>query len=336
MTVAKKTIGSLLTLACACLSQTTQATATKEEPPASQVAHVSVGYVLVPFSVTDRRGRPVKGLTKNRVALLSDGVPVDYDLFTESDDASVSFTILLDGSGSMGLVGKMDGARAAIRLLLANSRPGDDFALHVFAQGSVKEVLPFTEDPEAVRRAIDAVVPSGRTAFFDALAKMPDRSLLGRNGSRAIVLLTDGLDNASSLTREELSALLAGIEVPVFPIGLRSPSAPLRAVPGAQVESLLNIEILGDLARLSGGRLAVVTEPDQLADALSDIQKDLRSQYLIGFLPTGRGMVRYRKLTIVLKGPARLLRVRAGYKGTEAPVPKDYVPKPRPKAGRRP
>ncbi len=294
-------------------------TRTPTPRPKDAAASVSVGYVLVPFTLTDLKGRPVLDLKAKDVDLLVDGAPVALDLFERSDDAPVSFTILLDGSGSMGLVGKLEGARTAIRTLLDMRHPGDDFALHVFARGEVKEVVPFTADADAVWRAIEAVKPFGMTAFYDALAKMPDRSLLGRNGSRAILLLTDGLDNASTLTRDDLARILEGIDVPVYPLGLRSPGATTDMAPGQSAETLLNLEILAHLARISGGRLAVHSEPGKLKEAIEAIEHDLRTQYLLGFTPTGRGDVRYRHFSLRFRDPGRPVRVRAGYRGTEPP-----------------
>ena len=288
--------------------------------PPRATATISVGYVLVPFVLTDLKGKPVKNLKEKDLRVLADGVPVKTDLFERSEDGPVSFTILLDGSGSMGLVGKMDGARSAIRTLLGQRKKGDDFALFVFSEGKVEEVVPFTEDVVAVRRAVDAITPFGRTAFYDALAQIPDRSRQGKNGSRAIILLTDGVDNASQLTRDGLNRLLEGIEVPVYPIGLRSSSATVEPVPGQSAEKLLDLEILGHVARISGGRLAIVSDPQLLEEAIRNIEKDLRTQYLVGFSPTGKGSVRYHRLALKIAGPARPVRVRAGYRGTDPPT----------------
>src|SRR5450759_2168602 len=157
---------------------------------------IAVGYVLVPFVVTRLKGLPLRDLHEQDVTLLVDGKPVKTDLFARSDDAPVSFTILLDGSGSMGLAGKLEGARAAVKALVDQRIPGDDFALFVFSEGTVREHVSFTGDTARLVSAVNSVTPFGRTAFFDALAKMPDKSLLGRNGSRAIILITDGIDNA--------------------------------------------------------------------------------------------------------------------------------------------
>jgi Ca-activated chloride channel family protein len=220
----------------------------------------------------------------------------------------------------MGLAGKMEGSRAAIEALAATRVPGDDFALFVFAEGEVKEVVPFTEDAAKVVAAARLVKPWGKTAFRDALARMPEKSLQGKNGSRAIVLLSDGIDNDSQITEAELAALMEGVEVPVFPLGIRSPGSLVKPIPGMTLEWLLNTDVLSGVARITGGRMAVVDDPSLLPARILDIQKDLRSQYLIGFSPTGNGPVRYRRLTLRVAGTARPVRVRAGYRGSDPPA----------------
>jgi Ca-activated chloride channel homolog len=269
--------------------------------------------------VTDTKGRAVKSLTRKDLTLLADGRPVAVDLFDRSDDAPVSFAVLLDGSGSMGLAGKMEGARAAIRALLKRRVPGDDYALYVFAEGQVKDLVPFTGEVARITRALDSVVPFGKTALYDAIARMPDESLRGKNGARAILLLTDGIDNASRLTEEDLRKILEGVDVPVYPIGLRATEAVGTPPAGQTREALLDLDILGHIARTSGGRLEIVTEPEQLEGAVREIEADLRSQYVLGFTPTGVGAVRYHRLTLRQSGRAKIVRVRAGYRGTDPP-----------------
>jgi VWFA-related protein len=311
-----------LTLASVLLSAglaSAEMTSTPTSGPVKTTTSVDVGYVLVPFVVTDLKGIPVRNLREQDVTLLVDGTPVKTDLFARSDDAPVSFTILLDGSGSMGLAGKLEGARAAVSALVEQKIPGDDFALFVFAEGAVREVISFTEDSARVVSAVQGIKPFGKTAFFDALAKMPDKSLLGKNGSRAIILLTDGIDNASELSRDDLAALLEGVDVPVYPIGLRSPSAPVFPAPGQTVEALLNLEILGHVARVTGGRLSIVDDASRLPDSIRLIEKDLRTQYLLGFTAAGTGPVRFRRIALRLSGPLRAIRVRAGYRGPAPP-----------------
>src|ERR1035437_1985371 len=298
---------------------------TPSPEPVRATTSVAVSYVLVPFVVTDLKGLPARNLREQGVTLLVDGAPVKTDLFARSDDAPVSFTILLDGSGSMDLAGKLAGARAAARALVGRKIPGAHAWLFVYAragghEGEVREIVSCTEDTALVVAAVNAVTPFGRTAFFDALAKMPDKSLLGKNGSRAIILLTHGIDNSSELSRDDLAALLEGVDVPVYPIGLRSPGPPVFPAPGQSVEALLNLEILGHVARLTGGRLSIVDEASRLPDSIRLIEKDLRAQYLLGFTPAGTGPVRFRRIALRLSGPLRAIRVRAGYKGPAPPA----------------
>jgi Ca-activated chloride channel homolog len=282
---------------------------------------VSVSYVMVPFSVLGPKGVPITDLAAKEVSLLVDGKKVATDLFERSMNAPVSWTILLDGSGSMALAGKMEAAKAAINALTARRREGDDFALYVFdSEGRANELVPFTENPTAITRALDVVKPWGKTAFFDALAQMPERSELGRNGSRAIILLSDGIDNASRLTRAEIEKKMEGVSIPVYAFGLREPAEVGVKKVAPISEEMSNIDLLEELATASGGRLFVGNRPETLANAMDGIEKVLRAQYLIGFPPTGKGAVKYRRISLELAGRVRSVRVRAGYRGTEPPV----------------
>jgi Ca-activated chloride channel family protein len=286
----------------------------------SLTENYSVGYVMVPFTALDGRGRAITDLRQRDVHLDVENVPVRTDLFEKSMNAPVSFTILVDGSGSMALAGKLASARAAVDALLAQRLPGDDYSVYLFTAGEAREVVPFTDDADAIRRAMSGVRPWGKTAFFDALATMPDRSRLGRNPTRAIVLLSDGIDNASTLTREQLGSLLQGVGIPIYPLGLRDRSEEMLLRMNASKEELSDVELLDEVANFTGGRLHLGNEPEQLREAVASIENDLRSQYLIGFSPTGRGAVKYRQISLKLARRVSSVRVRSGYRGTEPPA----------------
>lgn len=281
---------------------------------------VAVNYVMVPFTAVNAKGIPLTGLQNKDVSLLVDGRTVATDLFELSQNAPVSWTILLDGSGSMALAGKIDAAKAVINALTARRKKGDDFALYVFdSEGRANEMVPFTENPSAITRALDVVKPWGKTAFFDALAEMPERSELGRNPSRAIILLSDGIDNASKLTRAEIEQRLEGVSIPIYAFGLREPGE-RKLAPANISEEMSNIDLLEELASATGGSLFVGNQPQILANAMDGIEKTLRAQYLIGFSPTGKGAVKYRRISLKVAGRVKTVRVRAGYRGTEPPV----------------
>jgi Ca-activated chloride channel family protein len=289
------------------------------EPQQKMSETVSVGYVMIPFTALDPKGRPITDLRSGEVSLTVDGQRVRSDMFEKSQNAPVSFTILLDGSGSMALAGKMDAARAAIGALLAHRKPGDDFALYVFAESTARELVPHTEKPSDITDALATVKPFGKTAFFDALSTMPELSGLGNNPTRAVILLSDGIDNASAITRPELAKKLEGVAVPMYPLGIRDPSEKQDESKRPR-EEMSDLGILDEVARLTGGKLYLGSTPNQISLAVAAIEKDLRAQYLIGFTPTGKGAVKYRRISLRLANRVQTVRVRAGYLGTEPPL----------------
>ena len=281
--------------------------------------NVGVSYVMVPFTVFGPHNAPLTDLHEKDVELFVDGIQVKNDLFEASMNAPVSFTILLDGSGSMALAGKMEAARAAVDTLLAHRQATDDFSLYVFDDKEAHEVVPFTTDGNKITSAMRGVKPFGKTAFFDALATMPERSRLGHNSTRAIILLSDGIDNASEMTRPDLARRLEGVAVPIYPLGIRDPHE-LEDESKRPREEMSDIGILEEVARLTGGKLTLGSTPQQIALAVAGLEKDLRAQYLIGFAPTGKGTVKYRRISLRLAGRVQTVRVRAGYLGTEPPL----------------
>ena len=302
---------------------------TAAAPAQEYTEEVAVNYVMVPFTVLGGRGIPITDLKAKEVQVFVDGQQIATDMFEMSMNAPVSWTILLDGSGSMALAGKLPAAKAVINALTARRRKDDDFALYVFdSEGHAHDLVPWTENPAAISRALDTIKPWGRTAFFDALSEMPARSELGRNPTRAIILLSDGIDNASKLTRAEIEKRLEGVSIPIYAFGLREPGAPELAakrkrekkVVAPVAEETWNLDLLAELAAATGGKLIIGNRPELLASAMDAIDKDLRAQYLIGFTPTGKGAVKYRRISLKLAGRVRSVRVRAGYRGTEPPV----------------
>ena len=311
--------------------QTQVAPATQPNQPMN--ISVSVGYVMVPFVATDDEGHTIKKLRAKDVELYVDGRRVSTDLFDRSDNAPVSFTILLDASGSMALAGKMQGAIAAIDGIVSHRVQGDDYTLYTFANDEVLEKVPFTRDGQKILEAARSTEPWGKTAFYDALALMPDKTILGQNGARCIVLLTDALDNASTMTRTQLTAALEGVDVPVYPLGLLLSSVP-AADPDANPETLSDVETLEAIAHTSGGKMFLGTDPASIGRAIQQIQQDLRTQYLVGFTPTGKGVVKYRAIALRLPRAAKVVRVRAGYRGTEPPLVAGAKPLP-PEKGKK-
>ncbi len=279
---------------------------------------VSVNYVMIPFTALGANGVPITDLRQRDVKLLVDGVPVKTDLFERSMNAPVSFSIIIDGSGSMALAGKMEAARAGIQTLIASAKPGDEFALFMFDNRRVHDVVPFTSDGAAILKGLDSVKPYGKTAFFDAIAAMPARTEESKNPTRAIILVSDGIDNASRLTKLQLAAKLEGVSIPIYALAPRDPRLPRKKGPVS--ETLTDLDVLEEVAASTGGKLFIGNKPQHFASAVMALDRALRAQYLIGFPPTGTGAVKYRRISLETVARVRSVRVRAGYKGTEPPT----------------
>lgn len=284
------------------------------EPTASD--SIAVDYVLVPFVAFNDRGKPIRNLRERDVRLFVEGSQIDLDFFERSHDGPVSFTILVDASGSMALGGKMEGARRALETLIRKRIPGDDYSLYSFSMGEVRLLEPFTTDGSRILSAFSSVEPYGKTALFDALLRMPDKTILGKNGARAIILLSDGLDNASTVSRTQLASVLEGVSVPVYPMSLRTPESALDPDLRNNLEAKLDLAVLAGVAGSSGGRLTVAQAPNDLGRAVDQMLQELRSQYLLGFSPSGEGTVRYRPISLSLRRSVSSVRIRGGYRGT--------------------
>jgi VWFA-related protein len=274
-------------------------------------------YVLVPVVVLDKKGRFVEGLEKKNFQLRVQGVPVDLDTFEKDDNAPVSYAFLIDTSGSMKLARKLEYAKSAVRHIVRERKPGDDFALFTFAEEEVEMVPDFSRNPSRLLAALDDLEAGGRTALFDAVAATPSRLMAGKNGKRAIILFTDGVDNASKLSPAEMAEILQQVSTPVYAIGMKNASFDRLT---DEEQSQLSVDNLRMLAASSGGKMFLPGGEEDLAPIAEKIGAEVRKQYLLGFTPSGRGELKYRILVVnVLKKGNWDVRARRGYRGT-APV----------------
>ena len=284
-----------------------------EEPPTFSDS-AGAEYVMLPVLVTDKNGKFVDGLKKEDFSVRVGETKVDFDTFERDQSAPVSFAFLLDTSGSMGVAKKIENAKNAIRTIIRDQKPGDDFALFAFTEGEVRLASDFSPDPTKLLRALWDLEASGQTALFDAVAATPSKMMKGRNNKRAILLFTDGVDNASLLTSVQMAELLQRVSVPVYPIGMKNAS--FDALKEAERREL-SIDNLQMLAGSSGGRLHLVTGDEDLRPLAAQISSEVREQYLLGFAPSGKGDVKYRVVFVSVAKPGSwVVRTRRGYRGT--------------------
>ncbi len=287
--------------------------AAQEPDPPSYSESAGAEYVMLPVLVTDKDGKYVEGLSKDDFVIRVGDSRVDFDTFERDEGAPVSFAFLVDTSGSMGLGNKLENAKHAIRSILRNRVPGDDFALFTFSEGKVRLVSDSSPDPAGLVKELWDLEASGQTALFDAVAMTPEL-MKGRNNKRAILLFTDGVDNASELSAAQMAEILQRVSVPVYAIGMKNASFDVVKEQERREMSIENLELL---AGSSGGKMHLVGRDDDLRPLAARISSEVRQQYLLGFAPSGKGDVKYRIVFVSVAKPGSwVVRTRRGYRGT--------------------
>jgi VWFA-related protein len=213
----------------------------------------------------------------------------------------------------MDIAGKLTNAKRAIRSIVQGRLPGDDFALFAFAEGEVKLVADFSSDSRKLLAALDELSAGGQTALFDAVAATP-RLLKGKNGKRAIILFTDGVDNASKLSPTQMAEILQQVSTPVYAIGMKNVMYDLLTESQRQELFVDNLKML---AVSSGGRMFLAGGEEDLTPLAAQVNSEVRKQYILGFSPSGRGELKYRIVFVsVTKKGNWVVRTRRGYRGT--------------------
>ena len=311
-------VPGLASLAASALLAATAAGAVQDAPVGHFTASAGTEYVQLPVIVRDRKGGFVDSLKGEDFHVWVDGKPVAIDSFEKSDRAPVSFAILLDVSGSMKIADKLDRAREMIQRLVGLRQAGDDFALFTFSEEEVRVVSGFDRDPSALLRQLFFLKAEGKTALYDAVIQTSNELLSGRNMKKAILLFTDGVDNASQLTTKDIERVMQNESVPVYAIGMKNAS---YTVLNEEERKELSLSALELLAQASGGRMFLVSGDEDLRPIANAIDGELRRQYVLGFQPSGEGDVRYWPIVVTVKGGGtRVVRARRGYRGT-APKP---------------
>jgi Ca-activated chloride channel homolog len=276
---------------------------------------IAVNQILVPVLVRTRSGY-ANNLQKRDFQLKVDGRQVAIQSFDENTEAPTSLVLLQDLSGSMATNHRIERSQEVARFFLAHALPGDEFAIATFASGRGQVEVPFTTDAGALEDAVSRWEGYGTTALHDAVAWIPEISAEGHNSRRFAVLVTDGVDNSSTLSPEEAREIVRAAQVPVYVLGLDSGSPYEISSSGKKVYRYA--DVLNLLAGVTGGRYYSISQAGDLPKALAAIAQDLRHQYVLGF-STREGERAYRHLTVEVKakglGDRATVVFRRGYIG---------------------
>src|SRR2546425_12499592 len=276
------------------------------------VFKTGVDVVNLAVTVTDPKGRFVPDLGEGDFEVLEEGVRQPLTIFTR-EDLPVSLAILIDTSASMDA--KLSQAQTAAIRFVKTLHPADEAQVVQFSQRA-EVVQDFTSDKAQLETAIRSTHATGDTALYTALyVALKDLDRRHRDGElrrRAVVVLTDGEDTASSVTDEQVLDLAKRTGVGVYGVGLYGAEAPAAARPLNPDQSTFFFSALG---RATGGQAHFLKNVSQLDGVYDRLAQELRSQYGLGYVsnnPVHDG--RWRR--VVVRTPTNLdldLRHKLGY-----------------------
>jgi Ca-activated chloride channel family protein len=282
----------------------------KSGPPApdvSEQARISVitDLVVLPVSVTDSNGAFVSGLRREHFRVYEEGKLQNVTLFTE-EDTPVTVGILVDHSRSM--APKLDEVTTAVSSFAHSSNPEDEMFVVDFSDNVSVELLggkDFTSDARILERAVSAVSARGQTALYDAVAEGLKHLELGKREKKALIIVSDGGDNASRHRFSDVLTLARRAHAVIYSIGLV----------GSSEEE--NPRALERLCKETGGIVFFPRAGQSTSEIAKAIARDLREQYTLGYAPEKKlsGNL-FRKIAVRVDAPDRgrlRVRTRAGY-----------------------
>jgi len=260
----------------------------------TQVDSSKFPLVTVYVSVTDASGEPL-AVNPNQIQVFENGTMVQPGQVRGSGDVGPLTTLLvMDVSGSMYDGGKLTAAKAAAQAYVGQMRPGDQAGLLTF-NTAVTYLQPVTADRAALTQAINGLDARGDTAMFDALDQASSL-LQPLPGRKAIIVLTDGLDNRSKVNSSQVTQTLSAGGLSVSTIGLGDPSQ-------SGSNSGLDEALLRSLATNLGGVYGYANDPAALLGLYEKYGRALQSEYRFTF--TSSSSLRdglNRSLTVSLGG----------------------------------
>jgi VWFA-related protein len=276
--------------------------------PAAPVFRSEASLVVLHVNVFDRDGDPVPRLPRERFRVLEDGKPQEVSVFS-NEDVPVTVGLAIDNSGSMITRHKLVVAGA---MAFANSSHPDDelfvvrFTEHV--RLALPESIPFTSSRSLLQATLLSLRPGGKTAVYDAVIRALDHSERANHEKRVLIVLSDGEDNASRHTREQMFARAEASDVLIFAVGIDGRSIGQEGDPG----------MLRRLARAGGGTAYFPRNEREIVRHFEEIAANIRQGYTIGYVP--RDVTpdpRFRRIQVTVDVPGRRgleVRHRRGYR----------------------
>jgi Ca-activated chloride channel family protein len=268
---------------------------------------VDVNLVLLPVTVTDPMNRLVTGLDRDNFSVLESSTGQQIRSFS-SEDAPLSLGVIFDMSGSMG--NKIDKSKQAVLEFFKTANPDDEFFLITFAD-KPELLVDFTSKIEEIQNQMVFANAKGRTALLDAIYLGINKMKQAHHEKKALLIISDGGDNRSRYTDNEIKSLVKEADVQIYSIGLFDNSP-------ATTEERYGPYMLNEISETTGGRMFRVEDPNELTDVATKIGVELRNQYVLGYRPTNAARDgKWRKVKVKLNPPKGLppltVHAKTGY-----------------------
>jgi len=257
---------------------------------------VDVDLVLVPVTITDPMNRLVTGLEQENFEVF-EGTEKQKIKHFSSEDVPISLGVIFDLSGSMG--NKIEKSREAVVEFFRTANPQDEFFMVSF--NDKPELLSdFTSSVEDIQAKLVYAQPKGRTALMDAIYMGLHQMRKAHQEKKALLIISDGGDNHSRYTENEIKSMVKEADVQIYGIGIFD-SAP------ATPEERSGPITLSEITDVTGGRTFTIDNPNELADVATKIGIELRNQYVLGYRPTRPARDgKWRKIKVKLNPPKGL------------------------------
>jgi VWFA-related protein len=276
----------------------------KAEEQKDYTIQATTRLVLLDVSVKDAAGGFVSGLTKGDFKIFENGKPEEVSQFANSD-IPVTVGIAVDESGSMRP--KRAQAVTAAFVFIQASNPMDEMFVVNFNEKprrGLPDDVPFSDDPKQLRAALWQGDPEGRTSLYDAIEMSLHHLEFGRQGKKTLVVISDGGDNHSTHTQQQVMQDVLSSLVTIYTVGIYDDDDPEK-----------NEAVLKNLAHVSGGVFYHPETLDEIVPVCRQIAKDIRTRYTIGYVPSVEGKME-RHLKVVASAPDHpklLVRTRTSY-----------------------
>lgn len=238
--------------------------------------------VLLHVRVTDAANNPVRDVAQQSFQVTEDGVPQKIEFFM-NEEVPLTYGLLIDCSGSM-RTQLQQVVEAGMRIVNTNKPDDETFLVRFVSSDIIETVQELTSDKRLLKNGLDSLfVEGGQTAVFDALylsaeylaKQKSDPNAVRR---RVIILITDGEDRNSYYKKDDVLRYLGSTNTQVFTLALT------RDLPSNKVDKAF--KFLAELATDTGGRTYYASTHADIERISNEIIKDIRTQYVIGYIPT--------------------------------------------------